>query len=145
MIHELTVATSPNTWYTSLESNAMFERVLLMFTQRENYPPSSYVRRVPAAVTHAFTAVQVTCFVQLWVVKSNFFVPTAEDGGGAKRGGGGGGGVGAGDFPVGLLFPVLLAMMIPFKTHVLPLVFSRHVLNAIAGSSDADVDVQLFY
>ena len=39
----------------------MFERVLLLFTQRENYPPSSYVRRVPAAVTHAFTAVQVVC------------------------------------------------------------------------------------
>ena len=37
-------------------------------------------------------------------------------------------------------------MMVPFKLYVLPLVFSRPVLDAIAGSSgDADADVQLFY
>jgi hypothetical protein len=100
----------------------MFERVLLLVTQRENYPPSSCVRRVPAAVTHAFTAVQVACFVWLWVVKSNAFQPAT---------GGGGGGVG--EFPVGLLFPVVLAMMIPFKSYALPLVFSRPVLDAMAG------------
>ena len=30
----------------------------MQFTAPENYPPASYVRRVPVAVTHAFTAVQ---------------------------------------------------------------------------------------
>jgi len=125
--------------WTSLESNAMFERILLLFTQRENYPPSSYVRRVPAAVTHAFTAVQVACFVVLWVVKSNAFLPT----GGGDRGGGGG--YGGEAFPIGLLFPVVLVSMIPFKLFVLPLIFSHPVLGAVAGASgDVDVDV-LFY
>lgn len=122
----------------------MFERVLLLFTQRENYPPASYVRRVPAAVTHAYTAVQVACFVQLWVVKSNFFLNPFLPSSGESGGGGGGG------FPAGLLFPVVLAMTIPFKVYVLPLVFCRPVLDVVAGGSsssggDADADVQLFY
>lgn len=116
---------------TSLESNAFFERILLLFTQRENYPPSSVVRRAPAAVTHAYTAVQSACFAALWVVKSNAWRDAGESSGG---------------FPVGLLLPTVLAVMIPFKHHVLPLFFSAPVLDAVAGpaSQGADADM-LFY
>ncbi|KNC72936.1 hypothetical protein SARC_14503, partial [Sphaeroforma arctica JP610] len=54
---------------TSLDGNQMWERVLLLFTQEEKYPPNHYVRRVPIKKIHLYTLLQVVLLVILWFVK----------------------------------------------------------------------------
>lgn len=51
---------------TELPANHFWERLKLIITQRNLYPPSSYLRKVPLRVIHSFTIFQAICV--LWLV-----------------------------------------------------------------------------
>jgi hypothetical protein len=72
----------------TLGGNQFSDRVMLWVTDRNLYPETHYVRRVPNSVIHRFTAIQVAALVALWVLKTS---------------------------KVGILFPVLIAMLVPLR------------------------------
>ena len=49
----------------SLQGNQFFERLGLFLTDRDRYPQTHYVRRVPMGVIHRFTALQLLCLAAL--------------------------------------------------------------------------------
>lgn len=51
---------------TALPNFQFFERLKLIFTQRNLFPPSSYIRKVPLKTLHCFTLFQAICI--LWLV-----------------------------------------------------------------------------
>ena len=74
--------------FNTLAGNQLFERFLLWFTDPKRYPPTHYVRRVPAVRIHLFTLVQVTALGALWALKAS---------------------------SAGILFPVLIALLVPLR------------------------------
>lgn len=74
--------------FATLAGNQFFERVTLWFTDPNLYPDAHYVRSVPRRAIHRFTAVQVACLAALWALKASV---------------------------VGILFPVLIAMLVPLR------------------------------
>uniref|UniRef100_A0A1I7XHB8 HCO3_cotransp domain-containing protein n=1 Tax=Heterorhabditis bacteriophora TaxID=37862 RepID=A0A1I7XHB8_HETBA len=50
---------------TSLSGNEMFERLLLLITEQQAYPPTHYIRKVPQRKVHLFTACQLLQLVIL--------------------------------------------------------------------------------
>lgn len=98
----------------TLDGNALWDRILLLFTQPEKYPPNHYVRRVRVKRIHLYTLIQLLLLVLLWFVKSNFYI---------------------GDdtvFNTGLLFPFIIALFIPVRLYLLPLIFSPSELRALS-------------
>ncbi|MDF1664684.1 MAG: HCO3- transporter, partial [Planctomycetota bacterium] len=67
-----------------------FDRLTLWIRDPKRYPRTHYLRNVPMLSVHIFTAIQLVCFVCLWVIKS-------------------------GPPMVALLFPVLLFLMVPIR------------------------------
>ena len=57
----------------SLQGNQFWERLGLYFTDRDLYPQTHYVRRVPSGVIHKFTALQLLCLAALAAVSLNPF------------------------------------------------------------------------
>ena len=57
----------------SLQGNQFFERLGLYFTDRDLYPQTHYVRRVPMGVVHRFTALQLLCLAALAAVSLSPF------------------------------------------------------------------------
>lgn len=104
----------------TLDGNAFWDRVLLLFTQPEKYPPNHYVRRVPIRRIHLYTAIQAVLLILLWMDKSNFY---------------------AGDtvFNAGLLFPFIIAMFIPVRLYVLPKIFSAGELQALSMEEEVNI------
>lgn len=51
--------------FTSLAGNEMVERLLLLITEQQAYPPTHYLRRVPQRKIHLFTACQLIQLVLL--------------------------------------------------------------------------------
>lgn len=104
----------------TLDGNAMWDRILLLFTQPEKYPPNHYVRRVPIRRIHLYTGIQVILLVLLWLDKSNFY---------------------AGDtvFNTGLLFPFIIAMFIPIRLCILPRIFTPGELHALSMEEEVNI------
>lgn len=104
----------------TLDGNAMWDRMLLLFTQPEKYPPNHYVRRVPIRRIHLYTTIQFILLVLLWLDKSNFY---------------------AGDtvFNTGLLFPFIIAMFIPIRLCVLPRIFTPGELHALSMEEEVNI------
>jgi hypothetical protein len=74
--------------FATLGGNQFSDRVMLWVTDRNLYPKTHYVRRVPNDVIHRFTAIQLVALVALWILKTS---------------------------PLGILFPVLIAMLVPLR------------------------------
>ena len=74
--------------FASMRSSQFFERALLWVTDPAMYPPTHYVRRVPRKIVHIYTAIQAACLAILWAVKVS---------------------------PIGLLFPLFIAMLVPIR------------------------------
>lgn len=55
------------------------------------YPQTHYLRSVPIAKVHLFTAIQLVALVVLWVVKVSV---------------------------IGLLFPVFIGLLVPLRAHL---------------------------
>ncbi|MEM7704540.1 MAG: sodium bicarbonate transporter family protein [Pseudomonadota bacterium] len=98
--------------FATLAGNEFFERVKMWAMDPRLYPTSHhFIGKVPMKVVHAFTAIQVVCLAALWVLKSS---------------------------PLGLLFPVLIAMLVPIRRS-LPKFFDREHLAALDEEEDAEV------
>lgn len=98
--------------FATLAGNELFERVRLWAMDPKLYPSSHhFMGKVPMKVVHAFTGIQVACLAALWALKSS---------------------------PLGLLFPVLIAMLVPIRRS-LPRFFDREHLHALDEAEDAAV------
>jgi len=98
--------------FATLAGNELFERVRLWAMDPRLYPKSHhFIGKVPMKVIHKFTAIQVACLAALWILKSS---------------------------PLGLLFPVLIAMLVPIRRS-LPRFFDREHLHALDEEEDAAV------
>ena len=106
--------------FGTLDGNALWDRILLIFTQSEKYPPNHYVRRVAFLRIHLYTAIQVGLLVLLWFVKSNFYMGDTV-------------------FNTGLLFPFIIALFIPIRLYILPRIFTGAELNALSKEEDANI------
>jgi hypothetical protein len=73
---------------STLNGTDFFSRVRLWLTDSSQYPQTHYVRKIPRRVIHLFTVIQVGGLVVLWILKSS---------------------------PAGILFPLLIALMVPFR------------------------------
>ena len=72
----------------SLRNNQLFERLRLWVTDPSMYPPTHYLRRVPAREVHKFTAIQASALGLLWLIKVS---------------------------PIGIFFPLFLALLVPLR------------------------------
>ncbi len=96
---------------SSLAGNEFFERFRLWAVDPRLYPSShNFMRKVPIDVIHKFTAIQVACLAVLWVLKSS---------------------------KLGLLFPVLIALLVPIRASL-----SRWFDPAHLAALDADEDAE---
>lgn len=110
----------------ALDGNALWDRILLLCTQPEKYPPNHYVRRVKIQRIHLYTLIQILLLVLLWFVKSNFYI--------------------SGDttFNTGLLFPFVIALFIPVRLYLLPRIFrpaELHALSMEEGENISDTGI----
>lgn len=98
--------------FATLAGNEFFERVRMWAMDPRLYPKSHhFMGKVPISVVHKFTAIQVACLAALWALKSS---------------------------ALGLLFPVLIAMLVPIR-RALPKFFDREHLAALDEEEDAEV------
>jgi len=112
----------------SLSDNQLFERIKLFFTDPNMYPPNHFVRFVPVSSIHKFTLIQAACFLFLWLVHDNFYVPALENL----------------SFSIALLFPLVLVLMIPFKMYVLPRFFRPFDLEMLTQVDEANIAKLVF-
>lgn len=101
----------------TLNGNALWDRILLVFTQGDRYPANHYVRRVRKSRIHVYTLIQVACLVVLWMIKSNLYMGDTL-------------------FNTGLLFPLIIALFVPLRLYVLPKIFTKPELTALATETN---------
>ncbi|XP_061706921.1 sodium bicarbonate cotransporter 3 isoform X4 [Cydia pomonella] len=88
----------------SLKGLQFFDRILIMFMPQKYQPDHMFLRQVPIRRVHLFTAIQLTCLICLWVIKS--FSSTS------------------------ILFPLMLVVMIGIRKS-LDLLFTRRELKIL--------------
>lgn len=91
--------------FTTLGGNDFFERVRLWITDPALYPQTHYIRTVPLKTIHLFTALQLLGLLALWILKTTEI-----------RG-----------FPLGILFPLLIALLVPFRLLMGRFIDPRHL------------------
>ena len=74
--------------FASMHGNQLFDRIRLWFTDKSYYPATHYLKTVPSRVVHQFTAIQAVLLALLWALKTS---------------------------PLGILFPLLIAMPVPVR------------------------------
>ncbi len=95
---------------TSLGGNQLFDRVKLWLMDPALHPRTHYVRQVPIAKIHAFTAIQLAGLAILWVVKAS---------------------------ALALLFPLFIGLLVPLRLLLNRLFEHRH-LTALDSEEEAD-------
>jgi len=73
----------------SMVGNQFFERISLWAMDRNLYPSTHYIRKVPNLIIHKFTLLQLLCLAMLWGVKAS------------SR--------------FGILFPLFIALLVPVR------------------------------
>ena len=77
----------------TLNGNDFFDRIRLWVTDPKLYPKMHYIRTVPLKTIHIFTLLQLLGLVSLWMLKT----------------------IKISGFPLGILFPLLIALLVPFR------------------------------
>jgi len=90
----------------SLAGNQFFERLTLWAMDPALYPATHYIRRVPVRIIHAFTFIQLICLGMLAVLELT---------------------------PFGILFPLLIALLVPVR-----LAIGRLFQSEYLAALDAD-------
>ncbi|KAL5012177.1 hypothetical protein ScPMuIL_010728 [Solemya velum] len=94
---------------TAVDDNQLFERIMLLITEQNAYPPNHYIRRVPQRKIHIFTLLQL---LQLIVLCGFGFAP----------------------YPyLKMFFPVLIFLLIPLRHKIIPKVIEQKYLKAMDG------------
>jgi hypothetical protein len=96
--------------FSTLNGTDFFERMKLWLTDKNQYPDNHYVRHVPTRMIHKYTLIQLLCLVVLWILKSS---------------------------PAGILFPLLIAMMVPLRLMLTHWFESKH-LKLLDADEDTD-------
>jgi hypothetical protein len=92
------------------------DRLFLLITESKSFPWTHYVRWVPLKKIHLFTFIQVICLILLMIVKSSV---------------------------IGILFPILVALLIPLRMHILPkLGFTDQDLTMLDADELEDKDAE---
>jgi hypothetical protein len=95
----------------SLGGNQFFERLMLWITDPQLIPSTHYTRAVPLKSIHRFTLIQLSCFVALWLLKAS---------------------------PLGILFPLLIAALVPINLMVNRWFEPEHIKALLAEDQDDD-------
>ena len=106
--------------FTTLGGNDFFDRIRLWVTDPALYPKTHYIRTVPIKTIHVFTALQLLGLVSLWVLKT------------AKIQG----------FALGIFFPLLIALLVPFRMSMARFFDPAHLDILDAEESEEDVEQQ---
>lgn len=106
--------------FATLVGNDFFERVRLWITDPLLYPQTHYIRTVPHRTIHVFTVCQLIGLISLWVLK------TSELQG----------------FPLGILFPLLIAMLVPFRLLLNRFFDPQHLVALDSEESEAIIEQQ---
>ncbi|KHN80811.1 Sodium bicarbonate transporter-like protein 11 [Toxocara canis] len=94
---------------TSLAGNEMFERLLLLITEQQAYPPTHYIRKVPQRKVHLFTACQL---LQLILLCAFGFSP----------------------YPfIEMVFPIVCFFFLPIRHTLIPRLIDYKYLDALDG------------
>ncbi|CAJ0959776.1 unnamed protein product, partial [Mesorhabditis belari] len=94
---------------TSLTGNEMFERLLLLITEQQAYPPTHYIRKVPQRKVHLFTGCQL---VQLLILCGFGFSP----------------------YPfIEMVFPIVCFFFLPIRHTLIPRLIDYKYLDALDG------------
>uniref|UniRef100_A0A914I7G5 Bicarbonate transporter-like transmembrane domain-containing protein n=1 Tax=Globodera rostochiensis TaxID=31243 RepID=A0A914I7G5_GLORO len=95
--------------FTSLTGNEMVERLLLLITEQQAYPPTHYIRRVPQRKVHLFTACQL---IQLIILCAVGFSP----------------------YPfIEMVFPIVCFCFLPIRHILIPRLIDYKYLDALDG------------
>jgi len=100
----------------SFQSNGLVERLVLLFTQPQKYPPSHIIRRVRRLHIHLYTLIQLFLVILLFFVAVNFYRGSTM-------------------FNTGLIFPFVLFLFIPFKFEFLYRLFPKQEIAALESGS----------
>lgn len=96
--------------FATLGGNQFWDRVMLFVTDKKLYPSTHYVKRVPISTIHKFTLIQMGGLVALWVLKTS---------------------------SIGILFPVLIAMLVPLRLSM-PKFFDTAHLEALDPEEESE-------
>lgn len=97
--------------FTSLGGNQFIDRLMLWVTDPKLYPETHYIKHVPIKSIHRFTLIQLACFLALWVLKAS---------------------------KVGILFPLLIAALVPIRMLVSRFFPKEHVEALLAEEEKGD-------
>lgn len=102
--------------FATLTGNQFADRVTLWITDPKLYPETHYVKKVPNRVIHWFTIIQLGGLASLWVLKTS---------------------------SLGILFPVLIAMLVPLRMAMKRLFDPAHLdaLDSEEEAEEADTDI----
>ncbi|XP_074596660.1 solute carrier family 4 member 11-like [Brevipalpus obovatus] len=93
--------------FASLRGSSFFERFLLLFQEQASYPPNHYLRHVRQKTIHLFTIIEL---IQLGFLCFVGFAPWAY---------------------LRMAFPIFIALLIPIRHFILPIMISKKVLKAL--------------
>jgi len=91
-----------------VQSTQLYERCMLMLTERKHHPVDRTYSRVKPAIMHTFTAIQVGLVAACWVCSG----------------------------VLGLAFPFFVASFVPIRWKLLPQYFSEEDLSALEEEED---------
>ncbi|XP_036780529.1 solute carrier family 4 member 11 isoform X1 [Manis pentadactyla] len=92
---------------TSIDSNQLFERMVLLLKDQTSYPPTHYVRRVPQRKIHYFTGLQVLQLLLLCAFGMST-LPYMK-----------------------MIFPLIMIAMIPIRYNLLPRIIEAKYLDVM--------------
>eukprot|EP00935_MAST-01C_sp_MAST-1C-sp1_P000089 g89.t1 len=100
-----------------LPDTQMFQRVMLLFTAPENYPATVLYARAEPNKMHLFTGIQFTAFGLAWLVQGLAMNYKSLS-------------------PLGLCFPVIISILVPFRMFAMPMMFSAIDLELLDNEVD---------
>ncbi|MBN1853814.1 MAG: PTS sugar transporter subunit IIA [Pirellulales bacterium] len=101
----------------SMAGNQFFERLSLWLMDRSLYPSTHYIRRVPRHVIHWFTFIQLGCLCLLGAIELHPML--------------------------GILFPLFLVLLVPFR-HALARFFKEEHLAALDAEEEPEEEAERF-
>lgn len=95
----------------SLSGNQFFDRLMLWVTDPKSYPKTHYTMLVPKKWIHRFTALQLLCFIVLWLLKAS---------------------------KLGILFPLMIAALVPINMLIARYIPKPYMEALVAEESHED-------
>jgi mannitol/fructose-specific phosphotransferase system IIA component (Ntr-type) len=98
----------------SMKGNQFFERLNLWLMDSALYPSTHYIRKLKNSTIHRYTLIQFANLVVLWIVKSS---------------------------PLGILFPLFIAMLVPIRSLVVGRLFTPQQLAVLDADETPEEEI----